>query len=157
MAPEFEVRPGDFSDPQVISLLEFHVAEAFANSPPELAYVLDLSKLQVPEIEFITIWQGEDLVGMGALKHLSDEQCEVKSMRTHPDHLRNGVARKVLETLIGMAKSGGYKTVSLETGTTEEYRPANALYHSYGFKPGEAFADYAVSDFNTYYHLNLAS
>lgn len=156
MAPEFEIRAGDFDDPQVVSLLEFHVREAFANSPPELAFVLDLSKLKVPEIDFITVWQGDQLVGMGALKHLSDAQCEIKSMRTHPDHLRKGVARIVLETLISMAKERGYQTVSLETGTTEVYAPANALYRSFGFQPGDVFGDYIVSDFNSYYHLEIA-
>ena len=155
MAPEFEIRPGDFTDPQVISLLEFHVREAFANSPPELAFVLDLSKLQVPEIEFITVWQDDQLVGMGALKHVSDAQCEIKSMRTHPEHLRKGVARIVLEALIEMAGNRGYNRVSLETGTTEVYAPANALYRRFRFRQGHVFADYAVSDFNSYYHLDL--
>ena len=157
VAPEFEVRSGDFDDEQVISLLEHHVREAFANSPPGLAFVLDISKLQTPDIDFLTIWQGESLVGMGALKHLSDEQCEVKSMRTHPDHLRKGVARFVLETLISKARERGYSLVSLETGTTQEYEPANALYRRFGFELGGVFGDYVVSDFNIYYHLDLSA
>lgn len=157
MEPEFEVRSGDFDDAQLISLLEHHVREALANSPPGLAFVLDISKLQTPDIDFITIWQRETLVGMGALKHLSDEQCEVKSMRTHPDHLRKGVARFVLNTLISMARERGYSQISLETGTTDAFAPANELYRQFGFVLGDVFGDYVVSDFNIYYHLDLSA
>ncbi len=80
----FEIRPGDFADPRVIALLEHHYAENRAVSPPESCHVLDYSAMQVPEITFFTLWEGEELLGMGALKQMDAEEGEVKPCAPSP-------------------------------------------------------------------------
>ena len=47
-----------------------------------------------------------------------------------------------------MARARGYTRVSLETGRTEAYAPAVALYRKYGFEACAAFADYTVDEFS---------
>ncbi|MEY4872779.1 MAG: hypothetical protein RLZZ563_2109 [Pseudomonadota bacterium] len=42
----------------------------------------------------------------------------------------------------------GYARVSLETGRTEAFAPAVALYRKYGFEECEAFGDYVVDEFS---------
>lgn len=150
-----DIRPGDFDDRQVQDLLRFHLQSMLDNSPPGTAFALDWSGLQAPEIRFVTLWEGETLLGCGAIKELSPTHGELKSMRTHPDHLRRGVARRLLDHLIELAKARGYKTLSLETGTDGPFIPALKLYESYGFLSGEPFADYPPSDFNQFFHLEL--
>ena len=76
-------------------------------------------------------------------------------MRTHPDHLRKGVAAKLLEHMLQTARKRGYKTLSLETGTGEDFEAAVTLYKKYGFKNGGVFSDYEDSDFNQFLHLGL--
>lgn len=151
------VRPGDFNDPQVKALLTYHLEQMHANSPPGLAYALDWSGLQKPHISFLTLWDGEALLGCGAIAELSASQGELKSMRTHPDHLRKGVARAILDALLALASARNYSRVSLETGCGPAFEPAIALYEAYGFLPGEAFSDYRPSDFNQFFHLDLVS
>jgi putative acetyltransferase len=80
---------------------------------------------------------------------------QVKSMRTHPDHLRQGVAAALLAHRIGQAQRRGLWRLSLETGSGPAFEPALALYRKRGFVNGEAFADYARSDFNQFPHLPL--
>ena len=150
-----KILPGDFENPQVRRLLETHLAGMREASPPENVFALDLSGLQAPDISFFTAWDGENLTGMGALKHLSSEAGEIKSMRTHPQHLRRGVAVAVLEHILATARSRGYQSLSLETGSGPAFEPALKLYHRYGFTSGAAFAEYKPSDFSQFLHLNL--
>jgi len=100
-------------------------------------------------------WDGQTLVGVGALKRLDAEAGEVKSMRTAPGHLRRGVAAAVLEHIIGQARAAGLKRLSLETGTGAQFEPALALYRRRGFVDGGPFADYRPSAFNQFLHLQL--
>ncbi len=150
-----KVIPGDFDDPQVIDLLRFHLSGMLEDSPPGTSYALDLSGLRAPAITFLTAWDGEALLGCGALKELSPESGEIKSMRTWPQHLRKGVAAAILAEILALARSRGYRRLSLETGTGEAFEPALAMYRRHGFVNGGVFGDYRESDFNQFLHLEL--
>ena len=76
-------------------------------------------------------------------------------MRTHPLHLRRGVAAALLEHVIGEARRRGLRHLSLETGSGPAFEPALALYRKRGFVDGDAFGDYAKSAFNQFLHLAL--
>ncbi len=130
-------------------------------TPVEFAYAVDVDALKAPDISFWTAWSmhnhniKNDVMGCGALRQLSASSGEIKSMRTHPKHLRKGVAAKLLEHIIAEARSREYNIVSLETGTGSEFHPAIHLYEKYGFKKGRAFADYSESPHNQFFHLAL--
>jgi putative acetyltransferase len=147
--------PGDLQDERVRALLRLHLEGMHAASPPGSVYALGLSGLSVPEVDFFAAWEGGELVGIGALKELDAARGEIKSMRTHPAHTRRGVAARMLEHLLGLARSRGYRRVSLETGTGPEFAAADALYRRFGFRNGEPFGDYAASAFNQFLHLEL--
>ena len=150
-----DIREDDLTGDQVRTLLAFHLSEARTNTPAEFSFALDLSGLQTPDITVWTAWDGPDLAGVCALKTLGDGSGEVKSMRTDPGYLRRGVARALLEHIIGEARRRGMTRLSLETGTVAAYAPALALYRGMGFRDGETFADYKPSDFNQFLHLDL--
>ena len=150
-----EIREDDLAGEPTRSLLAFHLAEARSNTPSEFSFALDLSGLQTPNITVWTAWDGAALAGVCALKDLGDGSGEVKSMRTDPKHLRRGVARALLEHIIGEARRRGMSRLCLETGKVSAYLPALGLYRSIGFKDGEPFADYQPSDFNQFLHMEL--
>jgi len=147
------IKEGDFENPLVIELLNIHLSGMYENSPLESVFALDYSALQSPDISFWTAWEKDTLLGCGALKEVSQVQCEIKSMRTHPNHLRKGVATKLLEHILKFAKSQGYQRISLETGSGESFEPAIALYKRYGFINGDSFGLYEKSEFNQFLHL----
>ena len=150
------IKVGDFADPLVMDLLEIHLSGMHQNSPPESVYALDYSGLQESDVAFWTISDGPHVMGCGALKELSLTQGEIKSMRTHPDYLRKGVAAKMLEHILSVANSRAYKKLSLETGSGPAFDPALELYKKYGFKNGDAFGDYEKSKFNQFMHLEIS-
>ena len=126
-----------------------------ANSPAGHVFALDISALQSPGVTVWSAWAGEAIAGIGALKPLGDGTGEIKSMRTHPDHLRRGVGTVLLERIIDGARGQGLTRLSLETGSGPAFDPALAMYRKRGFQPGGAFGDYAASVFNQFMHLEL--
>lgn len=142
-------------DPAVQAMVELHQRGMLESSPPGTSFALDVSGLTGPEITLLGAWEGSRLMGIGALKRLSADHAEIKSMRTHPDFLGRGVGRAILEAIITIAQSEGIARLSLETGTNAEFIPAIALYTRRGFETGAAFADYANGPHNQCYHLAL--
>lgn len=139
----------------MLDLLRVHLAGMHANSPAGNVFALDLSGLKAPEISLYTAWDGETLLGMGALKALGDGTGEIKSMRTYEAHVRKGVAARLLAHIISEARGRGYHLLSLETGSGPAFDPALTLYRRNGFVEGAAFGDYEKSDFNQFFHLDL--
>jgi putative acetyltransferase len=148
---------GDFGDDRVRALLTRHLEGMYANSPPGQVFALDWSGLQKPDITFYALWEGEELLGFGALKELDSTSGEIKSMRTADAHLRKGVAATILDHIIVEARRRGYTRLSLETGSGSAFEPALALYRKRGFTDGDAFGGYEKSPFNQFMHLELVS
>ena len=67
-----------------------------------------------------------------------------------------GIGRAMLTHLLEVARTRGFRRVSLETGTTPAFAPARMMYQSAGFVPCGPFADYQPSDDNCFMTLDLA-
>lgn len=149
------IKLDDLRGPEIYELLQEHLRDMQLHSPPESVHALDLEALQQPEITFWTVWEGDELLGCGAIKELDAQHAEVKSMRTASAHLRKGVARNMLEHIISEARSRGYKRLSLETGSMKAFEPAQRLYSSFGFTYCEPFADYVLDPYSVFMTLEL--
>jgi putative acetyltransferase len=154
-SPSVDIRRDDLSSEATRELVHLHLESMHAASPPGTVFALDHTALQSPDVTLWSAWDGGELLGMGALKELDAESGELKSMRTHPAHLRKGVARALLEHTIAEARRRGYRRLSLETGSGPAFEPALALYRNRGFVNGGAFSDYVASPFNQFLHLHL--
>ena len=145
----------DLTRPAVHRLLEEHLADMYATSPVESVHALDLAALRAPAIEFWSVWDGDEVLGTGALKRLSAADAELKSMRTATRARGAGVGTAMVEHLLGRARSSGYSTVWLETGTEDFFAPARRLYARHGFIECEPFGDYATDPHSTFMTLAL--
>ena len=146
---------GDFSDPRVIDLLHIHLTSARAETAPGSAHALDLTGLQAPDVSFWTIWEDETLLGVGALKRLSADHGEVKSMHTAQSMRGRGAGSAMLRHIIAAARASGMSRLSLETGSWEYFRPAQALYRSHGFVECPPFGDYVPDPNSVFMSLDL--
>jgi putative acetyltransferase len=151
----WQIRKDDLSSEPTRDLLRLHLEEMHAHSPPGSVFALDPAGLRAANVTVWTLWIADRLAGIGALKDLGDRRGEVKSMRTHPDFLRRGVAAGLLEHIIEAARARGMVILSLETGSGTYFEPALSLYRRRGFLPGEPFAGYERSAFNQLFHLAL--
>lgn len=146
----------DFSDPRVIALLETHLTHARAETAPGSAHALDLSGLQSPDIDFWTLWDGRTLLATGALKRLSANHGEVKSMHTAQSHRGKGAGGAMLRHIIAAARDQGLKRLSLETGSSDYFKPAHALYSKYGFVDCGPFGNYRDDPNSVFLTLDLS-
>ncbi|MBU2166291.1 MAG: GNAT family N-acetyltransferase [Alphaproteobacteria bacterium] len=155
MQPGWRILPADFEDARLQALLTLHIEGMHRYTPACGVHALDLTGLQAPGVTLYTLQDDDALLGMGALRLHPAGVAEIKSMRTHPDHLGRGVGRAILEHLIGEARRQGCRRLSLETGSGPAFDAALNLYGARGFKQGESFGGYTASDFNQFYHLDL--
>ncbi len=156
-ASRSDIRPGDFSDPAVIDLIEHHFRTARAETDEDSAHALDIDGLQARGVSFWTLHRDGELAGFGALKELAPGHAEIKSMHT-VEHLRGtGVADAMLRFLLGAAREAGYRRLSLETGSMAAFAPARALYFKHGFVECGPFADYTEDPLSFYMTLELGS
>jgi len=150
-----DIREDDLSGDQTLDLLRLHLQGMQSSSPPGSVFALDLSGLKAAGVTVWTAWIGDAVAGIGALRDLGDRTGELKSMRTHPAFLRQGVASALLEHIVSVARARGMTRLSLETGSGPAFEAALALYRRRGFVDGEAFAQYRRSSFNQFLHLPL--
>jgi putative acetyltransferase len=146
---------GGLGDPRVVALLQIHLANSRAATAPGSAHALDIGGLQSPDISFWTIWDDEMLLGMGALKRLSADHGEIKSMHTVASMRRRGAGRAMLHHIIATARASGMSRLSLETGSWDYFQPARALYRSHGFAECQPFADYVLDPNSVFMSLEL--
>ncbi len=116
------IAPDDPARQDVYALLDKHLRQMHELSPPESVHALDVDQLKRPEITFWSARDGDQLLECGALKELSLDHGEIKSMRTPTGQRRQGAGRAILNHIISEAIVRGYQRLSLETGPAARLR-----------------------------------
>ena len=141
---------GNFDNTEVHDLLVKHFIELRLVSPKGSTHVLDIAGLKVSSIKFWSLWEGEELMGIGALKFINNVHGEFKSIRVNDKFKNNGNGLKVINHLINEAKNLAVIKLSLETGAGKFFIPARKLFIKCGFKICDPFSHY-IKDVNSVY------
>jgi putative acetyltransferase len=148
MPNDYTIKEGQLDDPRVIQLLQVHLSKC--SVAHGCSHALDLSGLKSDDIKFFTLWDKETLLGTGALKTITPTHCEIKSMHTAEASRGKGIASLLVKHLIEAARSLGMERISLETGSSEFFQPARALYRKHGFVECAPFGEYLLDHNSTY-------
>ncbi len=140
--------PADLDDTRIVALLAVHHATATAAVPVCSAHALNVDGLRGADLSVWAGWDGDDLLALGALRALDAGHGEVKSMHTAEVHRGRGAGGAMLAKIIAVARGRGMTRLSLETGATDYFEPARALYRRFGFAECPPFGDY-VPDRNS--------
>ena len=70
--------------------------------------------LTAPDVTFWSVWEGDEVVGVGALRRLTADHGEIKSMYTAETARGKGVASALLEEIVRTARARGMSRISLE-------------------------------------------
>ncbi len=151
----FTIKTDDLTHPAVQALVAYHISGMLQQSPPESSHALDVQKLRNPAVTFWSVWEGEQLAGIGALKLLDDKHGELKSMRTAPNYLRRGVASLILRHILLVAHDSCLHRLSLEKGRQAGFTACHQLYLNHGFVDCEPFADYQLDPHSRFLSLTL--
>lgn len=146
---------GGLEDPRVVALVTTHAVRARAETAPGSAHALDLSALRASDVTFWSAWDGDVLAGVSALRALSPDHGEVKSMHTAEALRGRGVGSAILRHVIATAQSRGMTRLSLETGAWPYFDAARAFYARHGFVRCAPFGDYAPDPNSVFMTLAL--
>ena len=146
---------GNFDNPKVNELLVKHFNELKSVSPAGSTHVLDIAGLKDQTIKFWSLWDGNELIGCGALKFLENDNGEFKSIRVVDKFRKKGNGIKIINHLIDQAIELGIKKLSIETGSGEFFKPARKLFKNCGFKKCKPFAHYKSDPNSCYMSLFL--
>lgn len=145
----------DLAGDDIKALLQEHLNDMYATSPPESVHALDIAALKNTNITFWRANKQDTLLGCVAIKELDFSHAELKSMRTTASARNKGVASALLKHVITFAKERGYKRISLETGTMDFFKPAQQLYLKHGFVWTKPFGQYKEDPNSVYMTLLL--
>jgi putative acetyltransferase len=141
------IRPTPPDHPQVRTLigeLDAYLASLYA---PEDNHILDLEALRDPSVTFLGAWDGEAVVGCGAVRVMPAETQtqgarygEIKRMYVRPERRGERIAQAMLEALEGELRRQDVGLALLETGRDQS--EALRLYGRCGYAARGAFGGY---------------
>ena len=123
--------------------------------PAESNHLESPEALQKPNVSFFGAYVGEDLVGCGAVKVLSDDGSygEIKRVFVLRDHRGEGIAEAIMEHLESHLGSLGIDIARLEVGTKQP--EALKLYAKLGYIEREPFGQYAPDPLSVFMERQL--
>jgi len=143
-----KIEPADFSAEDVLALIRQHLE---VSNQDACTHALGIAELQTPDIQMFVARDGAGaLMGCAALKTLDAQSGEIKSVRTHDDHLRKGVSRALMAHLETVARESGMTALYLETHNTRQYAAACRLYEGLGYAYCGPFGDYTQNPRNVF-------
>lgn len=137
--------------PDVRALLERHFNLMRAGSPAESCHVMQPDALLERGAILVAAREKDGaLLGIGALTRIAPNHGELKSMHTASEARGQGVGQAVLAELINTARARDMTRLSLETGSSDIFAPARALYARNGFASCGPFGDYRLDPLSVF-------
>jgi putative acetyltransferase len=126
-------------------------------TPPEHAYILGVDHLVSDDVTFYSAREaiGGALLGVAAIRQLTPDHGEMKSMHTRSEARGQGVGTAMVAYVLDVARERCYRRLSLETGTMDDYAAARRLYATAGFRVCEPFGSYEPSPYNSFMTMDL--
>lgn len=155
VAPGVVIAIDDPGAIDVRAVLEAHLAFSRRATPARYSFALDAAQLTGADVTFFSARENGEVVGVAAVKRLDGDHAELKSMHVRESSRGRGVGRAMMTHLLDLARTSGYRRMSLETGSTDDFAAARALYTSCRFVPCGAFGGYEPSPYNTFMTISL--
>jgi len=110
--------------------------------PAESNHLDDPEELSKPNVTFLGAFQDDTLVGIGAVKVLSDDITygEIKRVFVAAEHRGKGVSKLIMRALENNLRDLGVQFSRLETGVKQV--EAISLYESLGYEERNPFGEY---------------
>jgi putative acetyltransferase len=133
--------------PQVLALIAQLDAYLATLYEPEANHILDVEALKHPSVTFLGAWDGDAVVGCGAVRVMPGEADtggqrygEVKRMFVAPARRGERIAQRLLDALEADLRRQGVALALLETGDAQS--EALKLYGRCGYAPRGPFGGY---------------
>jgi putative acetyltransferase len=147
MSLDIVIRPERADHPQVVVALAALDDYLRALYPPEANHILSTEELLAPDVSFFAAWQGDRVIGTGAVRQMAGEPetgakayGEVKRMYVDPSLRGRRVGARLVEALEAAMRARGLTLALLETG--RDQHQAVRLYERCGYRRRGPFGGY---------------
>jgi len=140
-----EIKIEDPRTEDVVALLQIHSDFCYSVTPACGVHTLDVEKLRRSGVTLFAARDQSELLGVCALKLITDNHAELKSMHVLSKSRGRGTGAALVSHVLEFARASGVQRVSLETSPDEAFAPARRLYSRLGFKDSGPFAEYPES------------
>lgn len=147
VAADVTIKQERADHPQVVALLDAldrYLGELYE---PQANHILSVEELLAPEVSLFAAWQGERIVGTGAVRRMPGEPDtqgqaygEVKRMYVDPSLRGQRLGSRMVAMLEHSMRAQSLSLALLETG--EDQREAVRLYERCGYRRRGAFGGY---------------
>ena len=161
MSVDVVIRPERADHPQVIALLDAldrYLGELYE---PEANHILSIDELLAPEVSFFAAWQGDRIVGTGAVRRMQGEPQtqgepygEVKRMYVDPMLRGQRLGSRLITVLEATLRAQRLPLALLETG--RDQREAVRLYERCGYSYRGPFGGYPDNGLSVFMQKRLA-
>jgi putative acetyltransferase len=158
---DVQIRPERADHPQVIALLDAldrYLGELYK---PDANHILSIDELLAPEVSFFAAWQGERVVGTGALRRQPGEAAtegepygEIKRMYVEPALRGQRLGSRLIDTLEAALREHGLALALLETG--RDQHEAVRLYERSGYAHRGPFGGYPDNGLSVFMSKTLS-
>lgn len=128
------------SDPRALKLMEELDEYQSSLYPAESNHLNSVEELSKGNVCFLGAFSGNELCGIGAVKHLPDGYSEIKRLYVTKMSRGMGIGGLLLSVLENRIKESGVRVVRLETGVYQY--EAIRFYESLDYKIIGPFGDY---------------
>ena len=156
------IRPERADHPQVVALLDALDRYLGALYEPEANHILSVDELLAPEVSFFAAWQGDRVVGTGAVRRMPGEPDtggipygEIKRMYVDPALRGRRLGARMLAALEDAARAQGLALSLLETG--RDQHEAVRLYERAGYVWRGPFGGYPDNGLSVFMAKKLLS
>ncbi len=147
MSLDIVIRPERADHPQVVVALAALDDYLRALYPPEANHILSTEELLAPDVSFFAAWQGDRVIGTGAVRQMAGEPetgakayGEVKRMYVDPSLRGRRIGARLVEALEASMRARGLTLALLETG--RDQHQAVRLYERCGYRRRGPFGGY---------------
>jgi len=125
--------------------------------PTESIHQEDAQALLAANIYFVGAYQGQVLMGIGAVKRIdaSLPYGEIKNLFVDPGHRGRGVSRVIMQALEQYLLDAGIDVCRLETGVNQP--ESIGLYESLGYKRCGPYGDYQSDPLSIFMQKELGN
>jgi len=162
MSTDTIIRAERADHPQVVRALGSLDAYLASLYEPEANHILSVAELLAPEVKFLAAWQGDRVVGTGAVRRMAGEAQtagepygEIKRMYVDPALRGQRLGARMVVALEEALRLQGVTLALLETG--RDQHEAIRLYERQGYTRRGPFGGYADNGLSLFYLKRIAA
>lgn len=145
---EIEILELPATDPRLRHLIATHAAYCARHTPEGSGHAIPVAAADDDTLRYWVALREGKALGCVAMKPLGGDHAEIKTLHVLRVARGQGIGESLVREAMTVARQGGIRRMSLETGRGDGFAASRRLYAAIGFSACPAFGPYAQDPFS---------